>query len=74
MVCSQQEFERDALITNRSVTLADIARELLSEDAGTALIRAAMLCWEREYGEAASRELVQTALLGLSRSTGTRQN
>lgn len=62
---AQQEFERDALITSRSMTLADIADELLGEDAGTALLKAMLISWERAYGKAGAVELARTALLGL---------
>ncbi len=65
MFDTQHEFEREALIASRSVTLADIADELLGEDAGTALLKAMLLSWERAYGKAGAAELARTALIGL---------
>lgn len=65
MAPSQRELERDELIANRSLTLADIAQQLLNEDAGAALIRAAIICWERDQGRAAALQLASTALLGV---------
>lgn len=62
---SQNELDRDELIANRSLTLADIAQQLLKEDVGAALIRAAIVCWERDYGRATALELAATALLGV---------
>lgn len=62
---SQHELDRDELIANRSLTLADIAQQLLKEDAGAALIRAAIVCWERDYGRATALQLAATALLGV---------
>ncbi|MEH3039805.1 MAG: hypothetical protein PGN21_07055 [Sphingomonas paucimobilis] len=59
------EFRRDALIACRSVTLADIAEQLLAEDAGAALIKASLLCWERKYGRASALTLAETALIAV---------
>jgi len=61
----QQEFERDALIVNRSITLAEVAEQLLQEDAGAGLIRAALLAWERQYGRPAALELARIAIIGI---------
>ena len=62
---SEQELERDELIANRSLTLADIAQQLLGQDGGVALIRAAIICWERDHGRPAALEFARTALLGV---------
>lgn len=62
---SAQELECDELIANRSLTLADIAQQLLGQDAGAALIRAAIICWERDHGRLAALEFASTALLGV---------
>lgn len=62
---SQYELDQDEMIANRSLTLADIAQQLLKENAGAALIRAAIICWERDFGRAASLEMAATALLGV---------
>lgn len=56
-------FRRDALIACRSVTLADVAEQLLAEDAGAALIKASLLCWERQYGRATALKMVESALI-----------
>jgi hypothetical protein len=61
----KDEFEHDALIASRSATLADIAEQLLDEDAGAALIGAALISWERKYGRAEALVLAGTALLGI---------
>ena len=73
MAPSEQELERDELIVNRSLTLADIAQQLLAEDAGAALIRAAIVCWERDHGRSAALELASTALLGVHQELGAGQ-
>ncbi len=62
----QREGGRQSRITDRSVILADVARELLQEDAGAGLIQAALRCWEYEYGREAALILTRTALLGVS--------
>ena len=67
----QREFERDAFIASRSITLADIAQQLLKEDAGTALIKAALMCWERDFGREAALELAHTALVGVHQQSGS---
>lgn len=66
----RREFEREALIASRSVTLADIARQLMTEDAGTALLSAALLCWERDHGKAGAVAQARTALIALSERPG----
>ncbi|MEH3040069.1 MAG: hypothetical protein PGN21_08390 [Sphingomonas paucimobilis] len=65
MIGGREEFERDALIVNRSVTLAEVAEQLLEEDAGIGLIRAALVAWEHQYGRPAALELARTALIGI---------
>lgn len=61
----KDEFEHDALIASRSTTLADIAEQLLDQDAGAALIAAALISWERKYGRTEALVLAGTALLGI---------
>ena len=63
MHSAEDEFHRDALIANRSITLADIAEQLLAEDAGAALVKAALLCWERQHGVAGAMQLASAALV-----------
>jgi len=65
VIGGREEFERDALIVNRSVTLAEVAEQLLQEDAGIGLIRAALVAWERQFGRPAALELARTALMGI---------
>ncbi|MGN7160509.1 hypothetical protein [Sphingomonas sp. SAFR-052] len=61
----EEKFRRDAFIVNRSVTLADIAEQLLQEDAGGALVKAAILSWERQYGRAGALSLVAATLIAV---------
>lgn len=65
MTGEQEEFERDAWIVSRSITLTDVARELLHEDAGIGLIRAALVAWERQFSRAVALELGRTSLMGI---------
>ena len=65
------EFERDTRIVALSYALADIAHDALHEDAGAALIRAALLSWERDYSREGALALARTALIGVLEPIGS---
>ena len=62
----QREGEFQTRISDNSIVLAHAARDLLAEDAGAALIQAALRCWEQDYGRGAALILARTALIGVS--------
>lgn len=62
----EREGEVQTRISDNSIVLAHAARELLAEDAGAALIQAALRCWEHDYGRGAALILARTALIGVS--------
>lgn len=66
-VCAEQaEAACQARISEQSIIFANLARELLAEDAGAALIQAALRCWEAHYGRGGALILARTALMGVS--------
>lgn len=65
------EFERDTRIVAHSFALADIAREAVHKDAGAALIRAALVCWEPEYSREGALAPVRTTLTGVYEPIGS---
>lgn len=66
LCAEEKEDECQTRISDQSIILSNIANELLAEDAGAALLQAALRCWEQHYGRGGALILARTALMGVN--------